>query len=142
MTPAYPQFEAVKMALRQDKDGYILMLRIHPDDLDEDVMRDFVGSRYQVVMVRLNETDLPQDRKNFKDPLKVFGVLCRDPMFRDWIHKQNEFLFDETPTEDVAVEWLKSECSIFSRTELKDNKLAQSRLWQVEKEYKEWKEQK
>jgi len=44
------QFEAIKVALKQDKTGYVLTLCMHPDEIPEDLLRDFVGSRYQVVM--------------------------------------------------------------------------------------------
>ena len=46
------QFEAVKVAIKQDKTGYVLTLSIHPDEIPEEVMRDFVGARYQVVALR------------------------------------------------------------------------------------------
>ena len=56
------QFESVKVALKQNKDGYVLTLCIHPDDVPLELLRDFVGARYQVVMVRLNDEDQPIDR--------------------------------------------------------------------------------
>jgi hypothetical protein len=56
------QFEAVKVAIKQDKTGYVLTLSIHPDEIPEEVMRDFVGARYQVVMVRLNGEEKPMNR--------------------------------------------------------------------------------
>jgi transposase len=43
------QFEGVKVALKQDKTGYVLNLSMHPDDVPEELLRDFVGARYQVV---------------------------------------------------------------------------------------------
>ena len=49
------KFEGVKTALKQTKDGYSLTLAVHPDDLPQDLMRDFVGARYMVVMVRLGD---------------------------------------------------------------------------------------
>ena len=49
------QFESVKAGLRQSKEGYMLTLSVHPDDLPDDLMRDFVGSRYMVVMVRVGQ---------------------------------------------------------------------------------------
>ena len=42
------QFEAIKTGLKQSKDGYMLSLAVHPDELHNDLMRDFVGSRYVV----------------------------------------------------------------------------------------------
>jgi hypothetical protein len=63
METSHPQFEAVKVGIKQDNSGYILTLRIHPDDLDERIMRDFVGARYMTVMVRLNEEEKPMNRE-------------------------------------------------------------------------------
>ena len=36
-------FECVKVSLRQNKEGFMLTLAIHPDDLNQDLVRDFVG---------------------------------------------------------------------------------------------------
>ena len=57
------QFEGMKTALRQTKDGYSLTLAVHPDDLPDDLMRDFVGSRYMVVMVRVGDNEQPMNRQ-------------------------------------------------------------------------------
>ena len=57
------QFEAIKTSLKQSKDGYILTLAVHPDDLPDDLMRDFIGSRYVVVMdVSYTHLTLPTKR--------------------------------------------------------------------------------
>ena len=64
------QFEGVKVAIKQDKTGYVLTLSIHPDEIPDEVLRDFVGSRYQVVMVRLN-TD--EGSKTY--PVTMFVLL-------------------------------------------------------------------
>ena len=39
------QFEAIKMAIKQDKDGYVLTLRMHPDEIPEELLRDCFGYR-------------------------------------------------------------------------------------------------
>ena len=57
------QFEAIKVALKQDKSGYVLTLNVHPDEAPDALLRDFVGARYQVVMVRLNGNEEPMDRQ-------------------------------------------------------------------------------
>ena len=51
MTEPTIQFEGIKVGIKQSKDGYMLTLAVHPDDLPIDLVRDFVGSRYVVVMV-------------------------------------------------------------------------------------------
>jgi hypothetical protein len=78
------QFEAVKMALKQNKDGYVLTMSIHPDEIPDDLMRDFVGSRYQVVMVRLGDDEMPLDRRDYDGDraVKLAGVLCREKSFK------------------------------------------------------------
>ena len=53
------QFETVKVALKQDATGFVLTLKIHPDEIPEELMRDFVGARYMIAMVRLNDDEQP-----------------------------------------------------------------------------------
>ena len=82
------QFEGVKTALRQTKDGYSLTLAVHPDELPGDLMRDFVGSRYMVVMVRIGDNEQPINRElEFPGDhaVKMAGMLCRDSDFWAWL---------------------------------------------------------
>ena len=60
------QFEGIKTAFRQTKDGYNLTLAVHPDEVPTDLITDFVGSRYMVVMVRLGDDDQPLDPGHFR----------------------------------------------------------------------------
>jgi hypothetical protein len=53
------QFEAVKVALKQDATGYVLTLKVHPDEIPDELMRDFVGTRYVIVAARLNDDETP-----------------------------------------------------------------------------------
>jgi len=133
------QFEAVKVALKQDKTGYILTLCLHPDEIPEDLMRDFVGSRYGVVMVRINESEEPLDREqefgNGK-AVRLAGILCKEPDF--W-----EFLYDDLQimqkSEKEASDWLRNYLNIQSRSELKTNTEAQQLLEKLNKDYLRWK---
>ena len=130
------QFEAVKIAIKQDKTGYVLTLNIHPDDVPDEILRDFVGARYQVVMVRLGEDERPQNRDQFKDAVRQAGILCRDKNFAKWLIDTG-YIFEES--ENEAVEWLKSELSIETRAELRTNDLARGRFWEIYEEFREWK---
>ena len=38
-------FEAVQVSLRKDKNGYNLVLCVHPDDVPVGLLRDWVGTR-------------------------------------------------------------------------------------------------
>jgi hypothetical protein len=48
-------FEAVKTSMMQDKNGTNIRLTIHPNDVPQQLHKDWVGSRYVVVMVKLDE---------------------------------------------------------------------------------------
>jgi hypothetical protein len=76
------QFETIKIALKQDRNGYVMTLRIHPDDVPDELLRDFVGARYMVAMVRLNDDETP---KNYDNRVKVAAVLCKKPEFQQYI---------------------------------------------------------
>jgi hypothetical protein len=131
------QFESVKVALKQDKTGYMLTLSIHPDEIPEDLMRDFVGARYQVVMVRLNGEEKPMNREQEHAPdlVRSAALLCRNPKFWHFLSQTGQ-TFDES--EEVATTWLKQELQIASRAELKTNQEAARRMKFILKEFYEW----
>ena len=57
-------FEAVKTSMMQDKNGTNIRLTIHPNDVPPELHKDWVGSRYMVVMVKVNEDGTPDDRSD------------------------------------------------------------------------------
>ena len=132
------QFEGVKMALKQNKDGYVLTLSIHPDEIPDDLMRDFVGARYQVVMVRLGDDEMPLDRRDYNGDkaIRLAGALCREKEFQEFLIDSDE-IFEADERE--AAEWLRMKVGIQSRSELKTNPQAREILFQVNKEYLLWK---
>ena len=56
-------FEAVKIAMRQDKNGHVLVLSIHPNDIPNELFSDWLGSRYYVSLVKLNDDETPVPRR-------------------------------------------------------------------------------
>ena len=68
-------FEAVKTSMMQDKNGTNIRLTIHPNDVPQDLHKDWVGSRYMVVMVKLNEDGTPDERKE-NDSKEVTEQSC------------------------------------------------------------------
>ena len=49
--------------MMQDKNGTNIKLTIHPNDVPQDLHKDWVGSRYMVVMVKVNEDGTPDNRE-------------------------------------------------------------------------------
>jgi len=134
------QFEGVKVALKQDKTGYVLTLSLHPDDIPEDLLRDYVGARYQVVMVRLGTDDSPINKEaEFEGDnlIRTAGVLCRDPKFWKYLY-QDDQIFEEE--EAMCTEWLRNYLNVKSRSELKTNSEARILLKKILREYNEWKQ--
>ena len=131
------QFEAVKMALKQDKNGYALTLSVHPDLVPDGLLRDFVGSRYQVVMVRINEEEQPMNREQelSRDYVRMAAILCRDKQFQKFLLESNQ-VFEAD--EESAVAWLKDELGVSSRTDIPNNQTAVSRLLSIQKEFELW----
>jgi hypothetical protein len=132
------QFEAKKVALKQTKDGHVLTLAIHPDDSPDEILRDFVGARYMVVMVRLADSEEPMNRDEFAGAqmVKLAGMLCRDKSFWDYLHDIGQ-LFEKNEAECIS--WLQNYLCVQSRSDIKTNKLAQEELKNLYTEFKEWK---
>jgi hypothetical protein len=132
------QFEAVKMAMKQDRTGYVLTLSVHPDEVPDEILRDFVGARYQVVMVRLNGNDQPMIREQeyAPDPVKIAGILCRDVDFHRFLVEIGNIA---EANEKSTIDWMRNELGIASRTELKTNTDAARHLFTINEEFKAWK---
>ena len=56
-------FEAVKVSMSQDRNGIMLRLNVHPNDCPQELHTDWVGTRYMVAMVKLNEDGTPDERQ-------------------------------------------------------------------------------
>lgn len=132
------QFEAVKVAMKQDKTGYVLTLSIHPDEVPDEILRDFVGARYQVVMVRINGEEKPMNRDHDlpRDVVQLAGILSNDAKFHEWLVSLG---FIPEANTKMATEWLRSELGVLSRTELKTNPEAAQTLLNINEEFKAWK---
>jgi hypothetical protein len=128
------QFECQKIALKQDAAGFVLTLRIHPDDIPEELFRDFVGARYGCALVRIGDDEHPVPYLN---RVQKAGILCRDRDFQFWAY--NEFN-SEGVTEQDAINAIYGFCGITSRSELNDDIEAQNLFDELLKKYEQYKE--
>ena len=134
----HPQFEAKKISMKQTKDGYVLNLAIHPDEVPNEVIRDFVGARYMVVMVRLDDEEKPLNREEYAGAqmVKLAGMLCRDKEFWEFLNEEGS-LYEKSEKE--CIEWMQNYLVVGSRSEIKNNLASQRALKDIYTEYKEWK---
>lgn len=120
------QFEARKVALKQDRTGYVLTLSLHPDEVPVEILRDFVGTRYACAIVRIQDDETPTVYNN---RVQKAAILCKNDNFWDYLG---------WPTsESEAVDELCKRCGIMSRTELHGNAKAQALFDQLVKEYED-----
>jgi hypothetical protein len=133
------QFEGVKVALKQDKTGYVLALSIHPDDVPTDLLRDFVGARYGVAMVRIDGNEQPMDRQEHEGDksIRIAGLLCRDPDFWHYLYDDTQIMQEN---EKEATQWLRDYLGVHSRSELKTNPIARELLEKLHKDLGLWKQ--
>jgi hypothetical protein len=118
------QFEARKVALKQDRTGYILTLSLHPDEIPVELLRDFGGSRYGCALVRIQDDESPT---TYSNRVQQAGMICRAEAFQDFLHVLGE--------EEAAAELCKR-CGISSRSELNGNEEAQMAFDAIVLEYK------
>jgi hypothetical protein len=117
------QFEARKVALKQDRTGFILTLSIHPDEIPVELMRDFVGARYGCALVRIQDDESPTPYNN---RVQQAAILCKRENFWEFLVVKNE---------EEAAESLCGYLGIQSRSELNGNKVAQERFDEMVKRY-------
>jgi hypothetical protein len=126
------QFEARKVAMKQDRTGFVLTLSIHPDDLPEELMRDFVGARYACALVRIQDDETPTPYVN---RVQKAGMLCRNVVFQEFI---SERFTGRSVNEEEAADELCKQCSITSRSELNGNKKAQEMFDSIVLDFENW----
>lgn len=114
-------FEAVKVALRQTKDGVSITLAVHPNDGTNDLFVHPVGSRYQVALVLLDDQDqpvTPQSKTDGERAVTAAGMLAKESAFINWLFQKGRIMH---PSEVDAQQYIYHRCNIQSRKELADN---------------------
>ena len=117
----------------------MLTLAVHPEDVPDDLMRDYVGSRYMVVMVRIGDDEKPMNREQSfpgDTAVQVAGLLCRDPEFWEFLHDGGWL---EDKNEIACIEFLHTFLHIESRKELKTSSEARDLFKQIRKSFESWK---
>jgi len=123
------QFEARKVALKQDRTGFVLTLALHPDEIPEELLRDFVGARYMCVLARIQDDE---SATQYNGRVQKAGILCRDYEFQ--VFMDCNYLAHGV-NEDAATNALCVYCGITSRTELNGNSRAMTLFDDVVKDY-------
>ena len=127
------QFEAKKVALKQTKEGHVLTLAIHPDEIPDALVRDFVGARYQVVMVRLTE----HQELTPANPVVKAAMLAKDENFQNFL-METDITFEKS--QSAAEQAIRDICGVRSRAELNASPEARTAFTDLLSQYQEWKD--
>lgn len=130
--------ECIKIAMNQDKTGYILKLSLNPADAPEELLRDLVGTRYLAVFVRLDGQDKPvasEITEEGKRAVALAGTLCGDEMFQEWLCISGE---TDKYSEEAASVAMRRLLGVASRAELKTNAGARQKLKEIRDNFVYW----
>jgi hypothetical protein len=127
-------FEAVMLGATKDKNGFVLKLAIHPNDVPVDLVADPVGSRYMIGMAKLNdfnEIEVPSTLK----AVQSAGMLCRLDEFQTYLLLEE---LSNEKSEEGAKEGLCIHLGISSRAELKENITARKKFNKLVQNFDDW----
>ena len=127
-------FEAVKISMSQDKNGITLRLSLHPNECPPSLHTDWVGSRYMVAMVKLNDQDEPEvsdQQREITTMIASAGMLCRNEEFAMFLGGSGG--------EEATANVLRERLGVQSRTEFNNNSEAREKFKALVEEYETWK---
>ena len=139
-------FEAIKTSMSQSKQGTILRLAIHPNEVPPSLHTDWVGSRYMVAMVKLDDHEQPQisdEQRETERLISSAGMLCRNLDFAKFLFDGDTLLGvpnDEAERERRVADALRKILGVESRSEMKNNSVARERFKNVSEEFTRWKQ--
>lgn len=139
-------FEAVKTSMSQSKQGTILRLALHPNEVPPSLHTDWVGSRYMVAMVKLDDEDQPQMSDQQRETERLIasaGMLCRNLDFARFLFDADTLLGvpnDESEREKRVADSLRDILGVESRSEMRTNSVARERFKNMVEEFTRWKQ--
>jgi hypothetical protein len=135
-------FEAVKTSMSQSKAGTILRLAIHPNEVPASLHTDWVGARYMVAMVRLEDDESvavnPQQMETQK-LIQSAGLLCRNLDFAHFLWASGEIDeydgTDDAKREEQVANYLRQHLGVQSRAEMSNNSVAREKFKELREQF-------
>jgi hypothetical protein len=131
-------FEGVLLGATKDKNGYVIKVVIHPNDIPDDLVRDLVGTRYQFAAVRLGDDGTPQGKKKVSGgggEVQHAALLCKNPNFQQYCEQNWGALH---VSEEDARSTILQYCNIQSRAELGNDERARRWFHELVQLYEKW----
>jgi len=133
-------FEAVKIAFKQDKNGFSLTLGIHPNEVKTALTQHPIGQRYMVVVVAIGDDEQPistVQQQTGAQRVRQAALLCKDKMFQKYMF---ELGYANDESEEAASEALRVQLGVKSRAEIADHEEAQRKLQHAFENFRKWRD--
>jgi hypothetical protein len=131
-------FEAVKTSMSQSKAGTILRLAIHPNEVPASLHTDWVGARYMVAMVRLEDDEsiaVNPEQMETQKLIQSAGLLCRNVDFAHFLWESGDIDeydgSDDKVRENQIAMFLRDYLGVQSRADMNNNSLAREKFKQL-----------
>lgn len=138
-------FEALKWAYRQTKDGTVISFLMQPHDINAQLATAPLGTRYMVAFAQIGDDEKPVELSKEANnataekakprtpwhelkPSQQAGIRCADRQFQYWCGTREEY---------QAAAFVRHECGVKSRAELDTNKSAATRWYHIESSFVE-----
>jgi hypothetical protein len=116
--------EIKKDGLSQKQNGdWILRVIVAAVDMDTQITKAPMGTRYQCVLVEIGDDETPvdhkaEDRDKWRElgATRQAGIRCNDPVF--WAYLTEELHFPPINDADMAAACVREHCAIESRSDL------------------------
>ena len=110
-------FEAIKLQMNQTKDGWVIALRLHPDDLTMELMKLPVGQRVGVALIPIDDDDGAYRNKELMARIQreekadaahkrkyytLLDSIVGSPYFHIWAEERGEQSFDKSDLEALT----------------------------------------
>lgn len=130
-------FEAVLLGATKDKNGFVVKLVVHPSEIPDGLMRDYVGTRYQIAAVKIADNGQPEVKKKerVRDEVQHAAMLCGNPNFQRYMHEICPEFEENHPG---AIKGMRKAIGVASRSELKDSERARRKFHELVHSYERW----
>jgi len=136
------KFDAIKIGYKQDKEGFVVALRIHPNDDHQAIANAALGSQWHIDGVELNEdgnaeTPAPVEQAARANRLtQQAAIACKQPKFQTWVKQCLD------PNHEGGLErteaLIREYCGVKSRSEILPGTEAAQRWDRLYSRYVAW----
>jgi len=131
-------FECSLMGLRKDKNGWVVLISVHPNDVPSTLLDSALGTRFQTVFFEIGDDEKPVELVEVKEGKRLLaeaGELCRKHGFQEFIIS-NDVEVEGDP-EAIAADFLRRTLGIESRSEIATDREVQEKYKALVEAYRE-----